>query len=180
MCGTWGILWMTSRGTGEYMKKHDDSLPLDKKPAVKEEKEEHDEWKSKYLRALADYQNLEKRMRETRAQDIQFATREFIKKLLPALDVLEKADALLKDKGLELALRKLYEVFQNEEVKKLEVVGKPFDPHMMECIEVVEGEKDDRVVEETQPGYTMHDRVLRPAQVKVSKIAEKPKVSNNQ
>ncbi len=76
--------------------------------------------------------------------------------------------ALNQDTGLSLALRELAAFFASQGVTKLEVVGKPFDPEMMECIEVVEGD-DTIVVEESLPGYALHGKVIRVAQVKVGK-----------
>jgi molecular chaperone GrpE len=130
--------------------------------------QEVEEWKGKYLRALADYQNMERRRSEQRIQELQFASKEFVVKILPVLDVLYHAQAHLKDKGLELAIKQFLDVLKGEQVVKIDVLGKLFDPHTMECIEVVEGEKDDTVVEEVQAGYMMHDKVIRVASVKVS------------
>lgn len=135
-------------------------------------KKKHDEetidWKSKYLRALADYQNLEKRTQAEKQEIGKFAAGAIIARLLPALDTLTKASAHVKDTGLELALKELYAVLAEQGVEKIEVVGKPFDPHRMECIEVVAG-IDNIVVEELLPGYRLHDKIVRVAQVKVGK-----------
>lgn len=128
-----------------------------------------EEWKGKYLRALADYQNLEKRISTQRQEDVKFATRNIIFKLLPVLDSLEKVKESLKDQGLELALKQLKDVLHQEEVVQIDVVGKKFDPHLMECIEVVESDKDSEILEEYQKGYMMHEKVLRVARVKVGK-----------
>jgi len=135
---------------------------------VVEINKEAEEWKAKYLRALADYQNLEKRT-QTEKQEIRVYAAELVaQRLLPALDTLTKATVHVKDTGLELALKELYSVLSEMGVQKIVVVGKPFDPHEMECIEVVEG-KDNIVVEELLPGYRIHDKMLRIAQVKVGK-----------
>jgi len=135
-------------------------------------KKKHDEqtedWKSKYLRALADYQNLEKRTQVEKQEIRKYAAEVILTRLLPALDTLTKAAQHVKDTGFELALKELYAVLSEQSVQKLEVVGKPFDPHQMECIEVIAGE-DNIVVEELLPGYRLHDKILRVAQVKVGK-----------
>jgi molecular chaperone GrpE len=118
-------------------------------------KKKHEEpvvdWKSKYLRALADYQNLEKRTQEEKQQIRKYAAENIAARLLPALDTLTAAYAQVKDTGLEMALKELSAVLSEQGVKKIEVVGKPFDPHLMECIEVVAG-IDNIVVEELLPG----------------------------
>jgi molecular chaperone GrpE len=87
---------------------------------------------------------------------------------LPVVDTFLKAQAHLKDPGLDLAVRELLAVLEDEGVKRITTVGKSFDPHIMECVEVVEG-KDDVVVEEVAPGYRLHDKLLRVAHVKVGK-----------
>lgn len=127
-----------------------------------------EEWKGKYLRALADYQNLEKRTSEEKAEIRAYAAESVLRKLLPVVDTFERAQAHLKDPGLSLALKELEAFFASVGVKKFEVVGKLFDPNFMECIEVVDGE-DNTVMEETLPGYTLHGKVIRVAQVKVGK-----------
>jgi molecular chaperone GrpE len=130
---------------------------------------EAEEWKSKYLRALADYQNLEKRTQAEKHEIRKYAAEVVLTRLLPALDTLTKATEHVKDAGLELALKELYAVLSEQGVQKIEVVDKSFDPHQMECIEVVAG-KDNIVVEQILPGYRLHDKILRVAQVKVGKI----------
>jgi molecular chaperone GrpE len=135
-------------------------------------KKKHEEpvvdWKSKYLRALADYQNLEKRTQEEKQEIRKYAAEAVTARLLPALDTLTKVSTHIKDTGLELALKELSAVLSELGVQKIEVMGKPFDPHRMECIEVVPG-TDNIVVEELLPGYRLHDKILRVAQVKVGK-----------
>jgi molecular chaperone GrpE len=130
---------------------------------------EIEEWKSKYLRALADYQNLEKRVQTQRQEDIQFAARDLIVKILPILDALEKAEQLLNDQGLQLTVKQFRDVLSSEGVEKFTVLGKKFDPHLMECVEAVESDKEGEVIEEVRAGYTMHEKVIRVVQVKVGK-----------
>lgn len=126
------------------------------------------DWKNKYLRALADYQNLEKRVAEEKTQIRAYAAESVLIKLLPVADTFERAEAHLNDPGLSLALKELEAFFASVGIKKLEVMGKTFSPHEMECIEVVDGE-DTIVIEESLPGYTLHGKVIRVAQVKVGK-----------
>ncbi len=125
-----------------------------------------EEWKSKYLRALADYQNLERRSQEEKERVRTFAAEMILTRLLPVMDTLGKAQEHLKDPGLDLALRELWAVVEEQGVTKIDAVGKVFNPHEMECIEVVEGPENE-VVEETLPGYRFRGKVLRVAQVKV-------------
>ncbi len=135
------------------MKKHDDQT---------------EEWKTKYLRALADYQNLERRNLSERDEVRKFASELVLMRILTAIDTLRKAKDHIKDAGLDLAFKEFIAILEGEGVEEMKTVGEPFDPHQMECIEVVEGE-DNKVVEELRPGYRLHHKVLRVAQVKVGK-----------
>lgn len=132
-------------------------------------KKEVEEWKSKYLRALADYQNLEKRVTEQKQEITKYAAEKIIQDLLIVLDTLEKAEVHLKDPGLTLGIKSFKTVLENNGLKKIEVVEKKFDPQEMECIEVVGNEKGDDVIEELRAGYKLGDKVIRVAQVKVGK-----------
>ncbi len=125
-----------------------------------------DEWKNKYLRALADYQNLVKRTDAEKQEVRMYATEQFLAKLLPVVDTLELASKHVKNEGLDLAIKELHAVLTQYGVEKIDVTGRPFDPHIMECIEVVEGEKD-HVVNILTAGYQMHNKLLRPSKVQV-------------
>jgi molecular chaperone GrpE len=143
-----------------------------KKQHTDKEKEELqkqvDELKNKYLRALADYQNLERRTQEEKDHARLRASEFILQRLLPVVDTFKQASEHIKDTGLDLAFKELAAVLEEQGVTRIEPVGKPFNPHEMECVEVVAGE-DQTVVAETLPGYKMHGRVLRIAQVKVGK-----------
>ncbi len=65
-----------------------------------------------------------------------------------------------------------YKLLEEEKILKIDVLGKKFDPIIMECIEVIGNEKEDTVSEEIRTGYFMHDQILRVAQVKVGKTNE--------
>ena len=134
-------------------------------------KEELDDLTHKWKRALADYQNLEKRVNFEKEDFIRFASAQLILKILPALDSLEKAEKHLKDEGLSLAIRQLQQVLQEEGLEEIQVLGREFDPEEMECVEVGEGEEG-RVLAEARKGYKLKGKVLRCAQVKVGKKLE--------
>lgn len=138
---------------------------------VPELQKQVEEWKGKYLRALADYHNLEKRSKEEKSGIYAFAAEMVLVKLLPIVDTLERAQAHLKDEGLGLAIKELEVFLADVGVKKMDVVGKSFNPHEMECIEVVDGE-DNKVIAQLRSGYSLHEKVIRVAQVKVGKKTE--------
>lgn len=126
------------------------------------------DWKNKYMRALADYKNLEKRATEEKLEVRKYAAEVVIARILPTLDTLAKAKAHIQDSGLDLAYKELETALTEFGVVRIEVIGKQFNPHEMECIEVAAG-KDNEVVEELLPGYRLHDKIIRVAQVKVGK-----------
>lgn len=143
-------------------------------------KKEVEQYKNKYLRALADYQNFEKRIVNEHEQLIQKGKQEIILKLLPFLDGLEKAEIFIKDNGLKQVKEMIFQVIKSEKIEELSVLGQEFDPHLAEAIEVVAGEKDDMVVEVARKGYKLGDKILRVAQVKVSKAQISNVKSQNQ
>jgi len=132
-------------------------------------KKEAEGWKAKYLRALADYQNLEKRVIQNREEQAKYAASKIIHELLTVLDTLEKAEKHLKDPGLTLGVKNFWAILAGHGIKRIETMGKKYDPHEMECLEVVEGEREDEVIEEIRPGYKLYDKIIRVAQVKVGK-----------
>jgi len=147
------------------MKKHDELS----KSRIEQLEKEREEWKNKYLRALADYQNLEKRTQVEKEETRRYAGEQIIHELLAVLDTFEKAQQHLNDAGLKLALAGFYAVLTRHGVKRIEVLHKKFDPQEMECVEAVTSDREDEVVEEVRAGYRIGDKVMRVAQVKVGK-----------
>lgn len=136
---------------------------------VKDLKKETENWKEKYLRALADYQNLEKRVRNELLDFKKRANQELILRLLDIFDSLEKAEVFIKDEGLKLVRAKFNQILIEADVEEIEVLNKKFDPNLAECVEVVRGKKDNQVAEVLQKGYKLNDQVIRVARVKVEK-----------
>lgn len=139
------------------------------KEEIEKLKKEKDEYKNSYLRALADYHNLEKRIQEEKANLAQMAQAQLILKFLPFSDNLEKAQEFVKDEGLKLIKDNFLKALQEAGLEEVIVLGKPFDPRLCEAIDVVEGNQDNIVVEVLRKGYMFGGKVLRAAQVKVSK-----------
>lgn len=134
-------------------------------------KQQVKEFENNYHRALADYQNLEKRVREEKSEWVKSANREVVLRILPVLDTLNLAQQHIKDQGLQVSIQQFLDVLKAEEVTKIETVGHDFNPHLMECITTEPGEEN-KVLEEIRAGYMLYDKVLRPAQVKVGKGKE--------
>src|SRR3989338_11212948 len=127
-------------------------------------------YKNNYLRALADYQNFEKRVGEQREDFIKSATKRIISKLLPLLNNLEKAEVFVKDPGLKLIKDELEKILKEEGLEEIEVAGSIYNPEVAEAVEIIDGEQDNKIVEVIRKGYKLNNKVIQPAQVKVSKI----------
>lgn len=146
------------------MKKGDDNSGLEAKIA---------ELNDKYLRSLADYQNLEKQTRTWRNDFVKFANQDLILKLLEVLDDLEKAQEHLNDDGLKIIIDKLNTILKNNGLEELDVSGKEFNPELMEAIQTEPGKEEHRVLKVVQKGYILNERVIRPAKVVVSTTLNK-------
>jgi molecular chaperone GrpE len=126
--------------------------------------EEFKDLENQLKRALADYQNLEKRIAQEKGEWIRSANKNLILNLLPGLDSLLLAEKHTKDEGVRLAIKHFLEVLEIDGVKKIETVGLDFNPNLMEAVATLEGEEG-KVIEETRSGFTISGQVLRAAQV---------------
>jgi molecular chaperone GrpE len=158
----------------EELQAENERLKSELEEQQKKTAEEHDQ----YLRALADFNNFRRRHQDEYKQAVQFAAQELILKLLPVLDNFERAlqsaeqtqnfEGLIG--GVKLTLRQLRDILEREGVKPIKALGEQFDPMMHEAVMRVESDEypENTVVEELQPGYTHHGRVIRPSAVKVA------------
>ena len=145
-------------------------------PAAKVE-----EYREKWLRALADLDNFKKRTEQEGRELREFANVDLVKSLLPILDDMERAfDSLDADtagldwvEGLKLVSRKLLSTLEDQGLGVIATVGERFDPTMHEAVMQAEGEEG-VVVGELQKGYRFQDRVVRPAMVQVGAGASAP------
>lgn len=131
--------------------------------------EKHQELEDQLKRALADYQNLERRVEQERKLLSQLSAALLIEKLLPVLDNLENAQKHLADEGLEIVIKQLKDVLTSEGIAEIQAEGRQFDPKLHEATEVTEGENDNVVVKVTRKGYKINDKVIRAAQVVVER-----------
>jgi len=123
---------------------------------------------NKWKRALADYQNLEKRVEQEKNDFVKFCNASLIDKLLAVLDDLEKAERHLKNQGLTMTVGQFRKVLETEGIEEIKTKKEKFDPEKMDCVEIIKGQKN-IVMETTLKGYLLNGRVLRPAKVKVGK-----------
>jgi molecular chaperone GrpE len=130
------------------------------------------------LRALAETENVRRRVERTADDRVKFANEALLRDLLPVLDNFDRALAAARTsgsaanvvEGVDLIQRELLRVLERAGLSRYSAVGQRFDPARHEAIaRVVSGEAaPDTVVSETGPGYLLHGRVLRPALVVVA------------
>lgn len=140
-------------------------------------KAEANEYLQLLQRTQADFENFRRRARQEREEILKYGACRLVENMLPVLDNFERAlkaegqdlESFLA--GVSLIFRQLQDVLQKEGVKPIEAVGTEFDPTKHEAVMGVESpdHPDNTVVEEVQKGYYLHDKVIRPAMVKVAK-----------
>ena len=141
-----------------------------------------EEAKSKALYAAAETQNVRRRLEQELQQATSYAAAGFARDMLAIKDHLDRALAAVSDElradktasqflaGIEATSRELDAVFQRNSVTRIQAVGETLDPHKHQAmIEMPSDKEPGTIVEEMQAGYTMKDRLLRPALVAVAK-----------
>ncbi|MBI2935253.1 MAG: nucleotide exchange factor GrpE [Chloroflexi bacterium] len=142
---------------------------------------ERNQFKDALQRALADFANYRRRMEEEREDLRKSATADFILKMLPILDDLERALAAPPQgessigsqwwEGVQLIARKLQALMEEAGVQTVEAEGRPFDPWEQEVVAYQEStdRAEGQVISIARKGYKLHGRVLRPALVVVAR-----------
>jgi molecular chaperone GrpE len=136
-----------------------------------------DECRDQYRRLAADFENFKRRKAQELSDRTRYASEEAARALLPALDNLRRAvDTAPVDAdpgfldGVRLTVRQFEDALAALGVTPIPAVGEPFDPSVHEAIAGVPSPdvEQDTVIDEVQRGYRLHDRVLRPALVRVA------------
>lgn len=140
--------------------------------------------KDQALRALAEAENTRKRSERDRQDTAKFAVSSFARDLLSVADNLgralsaitpeqREANAELKNiyTGVEATQRELMGLFERNNIKKIEPIGQKFDPNLHEVLFEMDGggKEPGTVMQVMEAGYTIHERLLRPARVGVAK-----------
>ncbi len=133
----------------------------------------------KFLREKAEIENFKKRMQREKAEALRFANEPIISDLLPVVDNLERAVGHAQSggtgqplvEGVRLVLQALLDVLDEHGMSRVEAQGKVFDPTRHEALAQVESSvhSPNTVVEEHQRGYSLYNRLLRPALVTIAK-----------
>ncbi|MEM1282994.1 MAG: nucleotide exchange factor GrpE [Chlamydiota bacterium] len=138
------------------------------------------DYKDKYFRILAESENARKRLTKERQEMVQYTLQNLICDFLTPIDQMENAlkhSDKMSDEvkqwsiGFQMILTHFRDVLSNNNVQAFDSVGKEFDPHFHEAVEMVETTEHPAgiVIEESLRGYKMGDKVIRPSRVKVTK-----------
>lgn len=138
---------------------------------------EKDDLYDRLLRKQADFENYRKRAEKEKREFQQYALSAFVLDLIPILDNFERALSHMDEeldaqnrRGVELIYRQLRDAMEKKGLRPVETEGHLFDPNFHEAIgrELRDDLPENTILEELQKGYFFHDRLLRPALVKVS------------
>ncbi len=139
---------------------------------------EKDTLQDRLLRTAAEFDNYRKRVERERRELSEYAGADILTDMLPIVDDLERAlqasggsDADPYRRGVELIHKQMTDLLRKRGVKPIEAVGAQFDPRYHEAVmqESSDQHRDGEVMAELRRGYTLGDRLLRPATVKVAK-----------
>ena len=154
------------------------------KREVEELKEKNSELEEKYLRAVADFENIKKRLEKEKMQAVSYANEEFAKDLLAVVDSMDFASEAARkleaaddteyikkiEEGINLTIDQFKKVMQKHGIELIDI-EEGFNPHFHDAVMQVDSEdhEEGEIVQLLQKGYKMKDRVLRPAMVSVAK-----------
>lgn len=174
-----------------------DEISLENNPSEKDTNEskleeiikEVENLREEKLRLLAEMENLRKRSTRDKADSVKYGSTNLARDILSPNDNLSRAlDAIPKEEkssdsiknlidGLKMVQKEFMSILEKHGVKKIEALNNKFDHNFHQAMLEIESEKheDGIVIQEIQSGYTMHDRLLRPSMVGVSKMTENKK-----
>jgi molecular chaperone GrpE len=153
--------------------------------------EQAKEYYDRLLRISAEFDNYKKRSAREMQEVVKYANERLVKELLPVVDNLERAIMSVKQKaeaedpllqGVSLTLGEILKILERHKVFPIESLGQPFDPNYHQAMmqEEVTDKPPNIVTREMQKGYMIHDRLLRPALVAVSKTGSEPADNKNE
>lgn len=162
-------------------------VPAQEYEALNNKVQELEGLRDKFLRAAAEFENAKKRNARDKEDFIKFSQERILRELLPVLDNFERAvdhanaaslagggeEALQQNfkmlvSGVERVQKQLHDILKMHGLKRIVTADQKFDPHFHEVVgHVAEEGKEDYIVDEMEPGYMLHDRLLRAAKVRV-------------
>lgn len=134
------------------------------------------ELQDKYLRLYADFENYRKRTLKERIDNIKYASEDVLIKLLPVIDDMERAITSMKQsqdikgikEGIELIYSKFHDFMKQQGIKEIEALNKDFDPEIHDAISKTPAPEEKlkgKVVDITEKGYILHDKIIRHSKV---------------
>ena len=143
--------------------------------------------KDQRLRAIAELENFRKRAEKDRSDALKYGISNFAKEIINIRDNIERAQSSISDEaknneaiksvieGIDLIAQSVVSTFEKIGIKKIESLNEKFDHNLHQAMMEIENEELEpgTIVQELIPGYTLHDRLLRPAMVGVSKKSKK-------
>lgn len=167
---------MPRGGEGEAVEGGEEEDVASLKKALAEEQARAEGYLASWQRSQADFVNFKRRTEQERNEMVMLANATLMLNLIPVLDDLERALDNVSEKlsgltwvdGIVLIYRKLKATLEGNGLSEIKTLGETFDPNFHEAALYADGEEG-KVIEELQKGYMLHDRVLRPAMVKVGK-----------
>ena len=176
----------TNEKLEEDKKVDQEKLALEEK--LKSAELELENYKDRLLRKAAEFENYKRRVENDQFNLLKYAAESLIIKLLPVIDDFERSLIHIKDAkdvdsikdGIKLVYDKLMKMLEDQGVKPIDAVGKPFDVHYHEAImqRKVENAEPHTIVDEFEKGYMYKDRVIRHTKVAVSEDKQE-EVSNS-
>lgn len=150
--------------------------------ALKKDTKAKEELQDRLLRLQAEFENARKRLEKERQEFVRYASEDTIKGLIGIIDDFERALSASKNtqdfnilyKGIEMILTQLEEFLSKKGLTRIKTIGEVFDPSRHEALEVISDDTkpENTVVEEILKGYSLNDKILRAAVVKISKKGE--------
>ena len=164
----------TERSHGESAS----SDPSDLEQALVAKTDEIKNLHDRYLRLAAEFENYKRLAQRDQREQVKFANETLLKELLPIVDNLQRAVNFSKSstgseqliEGVQLTLKQFFETLSKFGVKPINSVGEPFDPSRHQAVAKMESndQPEHTIIQEHQPGYLLHDRILRAAMVTVA------------
>ena len=136
-----------------------------------------DEWKDKYVRLYADFDNYKKRTQKETLSSYNNGLSAAIEQILPVVDNFDRAIAAIEESsknefssGIEMIYKQLLDTLKNFDVEPIVAIGEKFDPNFHDAVMHIDDENfgENEIVEEFVKGYMIKDKVLRHSVVKVA------------
>jgi len=165
------------------------ALETDLEIKLKEKEKEAADNYDKYVRTVAEMENIKKRASREKVEAIRYGNENLIKDILPMLDSLDRAlkhagnstDFEAFKTGLKLVQDQLSGCLEKHGVEKIECLNRTFDPNFHEALFQIESSEheDNKIVDELEKGYLLNGRLLRPSKVSVCKRTNQQECKQN-